>query len=409
MQATGFHTYKRECPAESFPGKFSSYVASFGDVYYWPPGNFTVVTRAVDAVSALTDPALSCDRSSFFMSRMPNLDLSLIKDFFSVVRHMMVMSDSADHKRRRSIAARGLTDELLASYGARIPGHIEDLVRSSCRHGSIDFATDVAAKLPCIILADLFGIPEEDREHFYLRSNQMTAFFGGGTGYENADGIRVNAAAVGLREYFTGLLAARRERPQADFFSRMVQSADRLGLADDEIIAQGIMMLVAGQVTTSDQMCNIMHLFLQHDDLQETVRANPALVPAMVEELMRLDPAVTFIFRVAKAHTMIGTRSISPGDVIFISTHAINRDPLAFPDPDRIDLQREARHFSFGFGAHHCIGAGLARMEIYAVFSWLLQRYRLKPAGEAVRDHYSLSFSGFGTLPLGLEALHDMQ
>lgn len=404
MQPTGFHTFKRECPADVFPKEFSRYVTSFGSVYFWPAGNFTVVTRAADALKALTDPALSCDRSSFFLSRMPSLDLNLIKDFFAVVRHMMVMSDGAEHKKRRSIATRGLSETQLTSYARQIPAHIEHLVLSSLREGTLDFATDVAARLPSIILADLFGVPEHDRELFYLRSNQMTAFFGGGTGYKNDDGVRVNRAAIGLQDYFTGLLADRRRHPQNDFFSTMVQSADKLGLHDDEIIAQGIMMLVAGQVTTSDQMCNIMHMLLMNPDVQESVRKSPDLVSPMVEELMRLDPAVTFIFRVAKERTVIGGRQIAAGDVIFISTHAVNRDPAEFPNSDHINMSRVGnRHFSFGFGAHHCIGAKLARIEINAVFAWLLQRYRLSFAGDAERDHYSLSFSGFKTLPIRCE------
>ena len=127
----------------------------------------------------------------------------------------------------------------------------------------------------------------------------------------------------------------------------------------------------------------------------------------MIEELKRLDPAVTFIFRVAKDKTSISGQEINPGDVLFISSHCINRDPELFENPDQINIERKnvSKHFAYGYGAHHCLGARLARMEMNAMFEFLLSHYSKIELGqgEIVRDHYSLSFSGFKSLPIELE------
>ena len=203
---------------------------------------------------------------------MPNLDLSLIEDFFFVVSKMMVMSDGREHRCRRQLASYGLNDALIDSYAAKLPAIIESLFQESIKDGKLDFAKDVASRLPSIVLADLFCIPEEDREKFYQWSNDMTGFFGGGSGYENEDGVRVNHAALSLRNYFKDLLESRKAEKVKDFFSGMLAMADRLDVDENDLISQAIMMLVAGQVTTSDQMNNILFQLIVNQDLLKQVQ-----------------------------------------------------------------------------------------------------------------------------------------
>ena len=171
------------------------------------------------------------------------------------------------------------------------------------------------------------------------------------------------------------------------------------------LVSQAIMMLVAGQVTTTDQMNNIMFQLLNNQDILDHVIQSPELVPKMIEEFKRLDPAVSFIFRVAKGDTMIGAQAIAKGETVFISTHCINRDESVFEKPGRAILSRKAHnHFSYGYGAHYCLGARLARMEITRLFQALLERHPKLVLGEGgvERDHYSLSFSGFKKLPISI-------
>lgn len=406
---TSFLDFKKASATAEFPEAFARYVTSFGRVYFWEKGGFHVVTNAEDARFVLTSPAFSADRGGFFISRMPNMDLSLIQDFFGIVRKMMVMSDDQDHIRKRQLAAGGFEDHILERFAATVRGTVKRLVAEAKAQGEIEFVEAIAKKLPSTVLADLFSIPESDRAEFHRASNIMTGFFGGASQYRNEDGIEVNAAAKSLRTYFERLIVERRARPGGDYVSILLRAQAQMGLSDDDLISQLIMMLVAGQVTTTDQICNIMFLLAQRPDLQRELRATPALIGNGLEELKRMDPAVTFIFRVARAETQIGDQPIKPGDVIFISTHAVNRDLPASELPHEIKLDRKAQHFAYGHGPHHCIGAKLGRLEIRLLFEELLSELgEFRLAGAAERDHYSLSFSGFTRLPLSVEARADL-
>lgn len=399
----GFHEFKRNCSVADFPNGFPAYLKSFGDLYFWKKGNFHVITKAEHAKQVLMSKDFSADRASFFISRMPNMDLNLIKDFFQVVKHMMVMSDDKDHTRRRKAAQVGFDESVLTRFKSKMKMTVDNLIKDIEGLDQFDFHNKIAKNLPSSILADLFSIPEEDRFHFLKWSNIMTGFFGGASQYRNEDGIEVNSAAIALRDYFHKLIDERSARPQDDYVSLVIKSSRELGLNQDELTSQLIMMLVAGMATTTDQINNIMYLLAANPEIQKQVRQDRTLIAPMIEELKRFDPAVTFIFRVARAKTQIGNQPIEPGDVIFISTHAINRDLPESEAPNSLNIHRSASHYAYGHGAHYCIGARLARMEMNQLFDALLERLPLlvlDPNQASERDHYSASFSGFKKLPL---------
>ncbi len=399
----GFHDFKRESTTAAFPTAFADYVRSYGEVYFWEKGNFHIITKAMHAKEILTSDAFSADRGSFFISRMPNMDLRLIGDFFGVVKKMMVMSDDNEHTMRRKAAASGFEDKILEQFTSKLDESVKKLVSGVKNKSHFDFVEDIAKKLPSLVLADLFSIPEKDREDFLKWSNIMTGFFGGASQYRNEDGIEVNAAALSLKTYFSGLVAERRVNPGRDYVSIILSMQERFNLTDDEVISQLIMMLVAGMATTTDQLANIMFLLASNLNIQTEVRANSTLVPKMIEELKRFDPAVTFIFRVARKETNIGGQPIKVGDVMFISTHSINRDLPETERPEELNIHRSYVNFSYGHGPHYCIGAKLARMEMKSLFEELfkqLPELHLDEEKHSERDHYSLSFSGFKTLYL---------
>ncbi len=397
LEGPSFHQFKRDSDVAAFPTAFSEYVNSGGETYFWKPGNFHVVTDWQIAKAALVSPHLSADRSSFFLSRMPNMDLSLIEDFFGVVSKMMVMSDGKDHSRRRKAAAFGFEDHILEKFKSKVEQSVKSLVREAMKSDQINFLEDIARKIPSTVLSDLFCIPEADRKAFYDNSIAMTAFFGGGTGYENEDGKKVNRATIALREYFKDLIIERRKNMGRDYISILLGMQERFSLSDDEIISQAIMMLVAGQVTTTDQMCNNLFLLASHIEHQEFLKDNPEHICAALEEYKRFDPAVTFIFRVAQNDCLLGDQEVKKGETVFISNHCVNRNAVV--NGHQLDITRDdIQHMAYGHGAHYCIGAKLGRMEMNILFSELLKslpRFKVKSAH---RDHYSLSFSGFDEL-----------
>lgn len=396
-----FHQFKKESKTDSFANDFTKYIDQHqGQTYFWKPGKFHVVTDPKLAKAVLKNPTFSADRSLFFMSRMPNLDLNLINDFFGVVKKMMVMADGKDHFRKRSASNLGFEDHIIEKFRSKVDKTVADLVQNSLRRNPIQFVEDVANKLPSTVLADLFSIPQEDRETFQQWSLNMTAFFGGGTGYENEDGIKVNNSALKLREYFSRLIDERTKNPGIDYVSCLLQNQERFSLTKDEVISQAIMMLVAGQVTTSDQICNNMFQLAQDPTLQQELKEKPELISPALEELTRFDPAVTFIFRVAAEDSCIGDQPIKKGETIFISSHAINRNAVENGYEVNIHRKNPQAHFSYGFGPHFCIGAKLARLEMETLFRKIMELYPLFEVELATRDHYSLSFSGFKSLNL---------
>jgi cytochrome P450 len=396
-QGPSFHQFKKDANVNTFPNDFSDYVNHANQTYFWTPGNFHVVTDMELAKEALMNNSLSADRSSFFISRMPNMDLSLIQDFFSVVSKMMVMSDGEDHNRRRKASSLGFEDHILETFKSKVATSVDQLLKQAFSKTKVDFLNDIARKLPSTVLSDLFCIPEEDRDEFYNNSIAMTAFFGGGTGYENEDGKKVNNACIALRDYFKILIDKRKKCPGDDYVSSLIKVQKRFDLTDEEIISQAIMMLVAGQVTTTDQMCNNMYLLASNPADQVELKNNSSLINNALEEYKRFDPAVTFIFRVANSDTKIGDQDVKAGDTVFISNHCVNRSNLS--NGNEIDIKRKKiQHMAYGHGAHYCIGAKLGRLEMSLLFEKMLKDYPNFKVSSAQRDHYSLSFSGFDEL-----------
>ncbi len=405
--ATGvsFLDFKKNSFTEDFPKNFTDYLNSFGETYFWEKGNFHVVTKARDAKEVLTSPLYSADRGGFFISRMPEMDLSLIQDFLGVVKKMMVMSDDEEHTKRRKIASSGFEDHILDRFAKTVQLTVKRIIAEIKNKDQFEFVEAISKKLPSTVLADLFSIPESDREDFFNSANIMTGFFGGASSYQNKDGIEVNDAAKSLKTYFERLVKERRGGAGEDYVSILLRVQPMSGLSDEDVISQLIMMLVAGQVTTTDQINNIMYLLAQHPELQKDIRKAPELLPNALEELKRIDPAVTFIFRVARADTTLGDQPIKKGDVIFISTHCVNRDLPPSENPHEIDLTRKALHFAYGHGSHYCLGAKLGRLEIRLLFEEIFKELpllKLNKDNLSVRDHYSLSFSGFKSLNLVL-------
>ncbi len=400
---TPFLAYKKICSTAEFPAQFSHYIKSFGDAYYWEAGQFYVVTSASLAREVLTSANYSADRGAFFISRMPDMNLSLIGDFFSIVRKMMVMSDDEAHVKRRKLANCGFEEHILTKFTQTVESTVKNLVSAVKECPSFEFVEAISKQLPSTVLADFFSIPEADRTQFFESANCMTGFFGGASSYQNEDGIRVNQAARSLKDYFEKLIQLRRGGDGTDYVSILLRAQPMSGLSDDELIAQLIMMLVAGQVTTTDQINNVMYLLASRPDISRQLKQNPEMLDNALEELKRIDPAVTFIFRVVKQACTLGNLQLKQGDVIFISNHCVSRDLPAGDDPEAIQITRKSLHMAYGHGSHHCLGAKLGRLEIRLLFAEILRQLpvlTLDTKNPAQRDHYSLSFSGFTHLGL---------
>ena len=224
------------------------------------------------------------------------------------------------HTARRKLATFGLNDQVLDEFTPAV----DKLLAQVSSKQRFEFVEELASPLPCEVLADLFCIPETQRPNFYRWSNAMTQFFGGATEGIEKDEAQADQGASELRKYFTQLLQEWRARPQNDFLSSLLQNQGALGLDDSELISQACILLVAGTVTTSDQICNVLHEILRRPKILEQIQGNPSLLEAAMEEATRLDPSVNFLFRLSKIDQQLEDKQIKAGDLVFISVHAVN-------------------------------------------------------------------------------------
>ncbi|NER95926.1 MAG: cytochrome P450 [Symploca sp. SIO1B1] len=402
-QGESFLKFKQACSVEAFPQAFADYLSSKGDIYYSTTNGFHVITRYKDAHTILTSPNFSADRSAFFISQLANVNLTLMADFFAITQTMMVMSDGKEHEMRRQSGSMGISDRWVNSFEPTTRKIVKSLLDDVAGEQEVEFVRRVAQVLPSTVLAELFGVPEQEREFFRRCANTMTAFFGGAVEFTNDVAIETNQAALSLREYFSEVIHKRRKKPQDDFLSGMIEAQKKFNLSEEEIISQAILMLVAGKTTTTDQICNNFFLLLNNPDILQAIRANPGLLANALEEFKRIDPAVTFLFRVAIADEVISSQQINAGEIVFISNHCVNRDMVA-EAPTQIRINRKGiKHLAYGYGAHYCMGARLARLQIQQLFTSMINRFpnlRLSPDHPPERDYYSVSFSGFKTLPI---------
>jgi cytochrome P450 len=206
-----------------------------------------------------------------------------------------------------------------------------------------------------------------------------------------------------MAEFFRALIARRRAEPTGDLLCELIdarEGEDRL--TDDELVSMCILMLFAGHETTTNHIANGLHSLMRWPDQMAALREDPALVPDAVEELLRYDGPSGALVRVAARDHEVHGRRVAAGDRLFLMLHSANRDPRAYPDPDRLDLRRDGvPHLTFGFGLHICLGFPLARTEGQVSFPAVLARWRsIEPVGPEPRWLESLVFRGMSSLPV---------
>ena len=243
---------------------------------------------------------------------------------------------------------------------------VDALLDAALPHGRMDAIGALAAPLPEIVIAELFGIPHEDRELFHDWSLAIARFFGGAVGDPAEAARAANDATLQRERYFRDLMEERRRRPGDDLMSLLLEGQAEGRLTAEEVSAQCILLLTAGHVTTMDQLGNIVLALLMDSEQLRRLRAYPELVPAAVEEGLRYDGTAQFLQRIAREDPRT-PRPDDPraGDLLYLSLGAANRDPEVFAEPDQFDVGRsENRHLAFGGGPHLCLGMTLARARV---------------------------------------------
>jgi pimeloyl-[acyl-carrier protein] synthase len=346
-----------------------------------------LLTRYQEVQPALRDPRLSADRRGSDAVRLnrERLPRSLLGED-SVFRSMLVM-DAPDHTRVRGLVNKAFTPRRVAALRPRIEAIAHELLAEPTRAQRMELMTELAAPLPAIVIAELLGVPAADHPKFRSWAADIVA--AGSEIAAGGDTKRSESAFAALSDYLRAIIAARRREPRDDMITGLVAAQeDRDALSDTELVATAVLLLLAGHETTTNLIGNGTLALLQHPAELARLRAEPVLLKSAIEEMLRFDSPVQGTARAASEDVEYGGVAIPKGALVLCGIGAANRDPAVFPEPDRFDVgRRDNHHLSFGFGAHFCLGAPLARLEGEIAFRALLERFPKLALAEQKLEH----------------------
>ena len=312
--------------------------------------------------------------------------------------------DPPDHTRLRSLVHQAFTARAVERLLPTVRRLAGELLTAAAERGEADLITDVAGPLPAIVLAELLGLPAEEHGQFRSWATRIIeAIDPVNHRMVGDDGAR---ARLAMNDYLAGVIEQRRRRPAEDLISGMVR-AEEAGqrLTADELLEMCLLLAVVGIETTTNLVGNGVSALLDHPSELARLRADPGLVRSAVEEVVRYDSPIQFAGRIAVRDVEVGGQLLRRGQVCGLVLGAANRDPDAFPDPNRLDLGRYPNnHVAFGRGIHFCLGAPLARLEGAVLLAALVTGYPgLGRAGEPVRRR-NVHVRGFESMPVTLGA-----
>jgi hypothetical protein len=321
-----------------------------------------------------------------------------------MVRQMLFM-DAPTHTRLRALASAAFTPSRVERLRSHIQEITNGLLDSVAAKGRMDVIADLAAPLPAAVTAEMLGLPVTDGGQLKAWSADFAEMLGN---FQHNPG-RAARVLASLEEMTVYLRAAVRS-PDAKCRSGLIgallsaeQDGDRL--TEDEVIANTIITMVGGQETTTNMIGNGLMALLRHPDSLEQLRENPSLIPSAIEEMLRYDCPSQHTARLAPADCELRGKPIRKGQAVVAVMAAANRDPERFPEPDRFDIRRtDNRHLAFGWAAHFCFGAALARIEGQVAFDMVLRRlHNIELETSELEWRQNLGLRGLTQLPVSFD------
>ena len=347
------------------------------DPVHWNQGiNSWMLTRYTDVLAALRDQNLSSAQIGAFSERLPESIAEKVQPMISLISDMMLMSDPPDHTRLRKLANKAFTPQVIDRMRSHIQTVVEELLDDVEKSGHMDVIPDLANPLPAIVISEMLGVPAEDREQFKMWSSRLAAFLGNiRTVSETAE--IAQQSVFDLSDYLRNIISQRRAEPQEDLISALVVAEEEGdAFSEAELYSMCILLMLGGHETTTNLIGNGLLALLQNPVQLEKLRADPEMIEPAVEEFLRYDSPVQSSVRIATANMEIGEKHVDKGQRVTMMLGAANRDPERFSNPNELDLSREDnRHLAFGFGAHFCLGAALARLEGQICIGAVVQRW----------------------------------
>jgi cholest-4-en-3-one 26-monooxygenase len=351
-----------------------AYLASLRrqDPVHWQdePGGpgFWAITRYEDCVT------VNRDYERFSSAAQGTMPFEMGADEIAQQSLMMLNMDPPLHTRYRRLVNKGFTPRMVRDLEESIRRATDAIIDEVIETGHADFVTDISAELPLQVIAELLGVPEEDRHRMFDWSNRMVG--SEDPEYQDHQELALTSA-MELYAYASELFAKKRIDPHADLMSALTTvEIEGERLSDLELELFFLLLTVAGNETTRNLMSGAMHAFFQYPDQWQRLLADRSLLPTAVDEMLRFVTPVMNFRRTAKVDTELSGTKIAAGDKVVFFHASANRDEDIFTDPDTFDIGRDPNpHIAFGGGGpHFCLGTNLARMEIRVMYKHLLDR-----------------------------------
>ena len=393
------------------------------DPVHWDPYlHAWVVTRYADVLTVFQK--FSADRTPT-PEQLTSLGLATLAPLAKVMVLQMLFLDPPSHGRVRGLASKAFTPrrvEVLRSHIQDITNSLLDAVQdkgkllippdndagastaaqSVSRKGSMDIIADLAYPLPAIVTAEMLGVPTSDWRLLTAWSADFAQVLG--NFQHNPDRApQVIKSLEEMTAYFRDAVQEQRKHPRDGLIhAYLTAEIDGDHFSEDEVVANTIVTMVGGQETTTNLIGNGVLSLLRHPDQLEKLRSNPSLVPSAVEELLRYESPSQHTARLAPDDVVLGGKQIRKRQAVIAVMGAANRDPERFPDPDRLDLERQDnRHVAFAWASHFCFGAPLARIEGQTAFATLLRRMpNLQLQDGPIRWRENMGLRGLTALPV---------
>lgn len=346
-------------------------------VHWCEPMNLWLVTRYDDVYAGLRDGRLSSNRTAMYAQALPPELKQRVQPLLDHVSKWIQLTDEPDHGRLRKLVNMAFTPKMISALRPGIVRLVEDLLNDVEPGKPFDAIETFCGPLPATVICEMLGIPLAERERFRLATEQVMRFSTRGGPQLKEYAEPAGAALHQLIAMFERLVKERRQNPQPDLLSALVQAeTDGERLANEELYAMCVFIFLAGHETTTNGIASGILGLLQHPDQFARLSANvDGMVAGAVDETLRYESPVTRAVRQAKEDLEIGGKRIMVGQLVVLLLGAANRDPYQFVNPDRFDIARQPnRHLGFGYGAHFCLGAPLARLEMEIAFRAVARR-----------------------------------
>jgi pimeloyl-[acyl-carrier protein] synthase len=360
-----------------------------------------VVTRYADVVTVLRD--YSADRTPT-PERLEALGLSELSPIAAVLVKQMLFLDPPQHTRIRALASHAFTPGRIAHLRQHIADVVQRLLEGAASSGRMDVIADFAEPLPYMITAEMLGVPLDDAPQLKAWSQDFAEVLG--NFQHNPDRVAdIVRTTEQMTAYFRRAFEDVRAHPRPGLIQAFLEAKiDDDRFTDEEMVANTIVTMVGGQETTTNLIGNGVLTLLRHPSVLQRLQTGSELIPTAIEEMLRYEPPSQQTARLAPADMDLGGRRIRKRQAVIAVMAAGNRDPERFPEPNRFDVARQDnRHLSFGWAAHFCFGAALARLEAQVAFEQLLRQFsNLELRADTIAWRTNLGLRGLTALPIAV-------